>query len=411
MNIAIVLWELGVKGGTQRQALELALQLQRIGHLVDVYCYKYDRAQGYTNIFDKLNIYYCVNSRKRKTKAVQNTSGRLASKFRPLLGAAILGKEIFVTGKPVRQLERLIEKTHSLAYYDTINLHDYEVYKVSRILKHKNIVWMMNDLPNPKIKAGSAAMSPLNLLKKIVIASRFTYIKNIKTIVVLDERNRLLCKKTYNRNAIVVRSGIHPNMFTHIPREKHVTNRVYTIFASSIFFPYRRFEDLVDAVELLVKNGCGNISVTINGINERSYDYYLFIKERIIEKNLTSYINITNGLSETELVKQYTHTDIFVFPNNNQTWGLSVFEAMLAGCVCIVSKGAGAHEVLTHAENALLVPPESPQAIADAMLFLIKNPKEMTRIAQNGIQFVKANLSWEKYTKDMLTVFLDNPQK
>ena len=65
MKIGIVAWDLNISGGTQRQALELALHLQKMGHNVKVYtvyydkeeCDKFDEAMDRKlteNLFDKL---------------------------------------------------------------------------------------------------------------------------------------------------------------------------------------------------------------------------------------------------------------------------------------------------------------------------------------------------------------------
>jgi len=66
-------------------------------------------------------------------------------------------------------------------------------------------------------------------------------------------------------------------------------------------------------------------------------------------------------ISEEKLVEFYSTSDIFVFPNYPQTWGLAVFEAMGCGTPVVVSTSCGASEVLTDKENAILVPPKSPE--------------------------------------------------
>lgn len=405
MNIAILTWELNIKGGTQRQALELALSLQNQGHTVDVYCYTYDKEKSYQDLCEKLSIFSVTNASKNsgtpRKQVPQNITRRLWYRFKIY---AVLVRNIFTVGKPINQLAELVASKHPLSYYDAINVHDYEVYKAARILNHQNIIWMMNDLQRAKSDS-EPSFSFLGTLNKILIGLE---LKNIKKIVVLDDRNKALCKKHYGRHAIVVRSGIDLNMFAGISTKRTFIKKDYSIFASSIFFPHRRFEDLVDAIEILVKNRRTNIKLTINGLNNRSYDYYLFIRDRIVKKNLSSHITIINGLPEAELVKTYTASDIFVFPNNNQTWGLAVFEAMLAGCACIVSRGSGAHEVLTDKENALLVSPKAPAEIAKAITFLIENPAKMEHISKNSVQFVKNNLSWDAYARHMLQVFSEN---
>lgn len=402
MNIAILAWELNIKGGTQRQALELALSLQNQGHTVDVYCYAYDKEKSYQDLCGRLSIFAVTEFGKKEISSNKQTPKSVARKLLYRFKVyAVLLRNIFTPGKPINQLRELMTSKHPLSYYDVINIHDYEVYKASRVLRHCNIVWMMNDLQRAKSDS-EPSFSFIRILNKILMKLE---LKNIKKIVVLDERNKTLCKKHYGRDAYVVRSGIDLDMFEKISTKRTYTKKEYSIFASSIFFPHRRFEDLVDAIEILVKKEHANIHLTINGLNDRSYDYYLFIRDRIVEKNLSSYITIINGLPETELMKKYTESDIFVFPNNNQTWGLAVFEAMLAGCACVVSKGSGAHEVLNDKENALLVDPKSPEKIADSIAFLIENLAEMERISKNGVEFVKNNLSWDTYAHQMLKVF------
>lgn len=400
MKIAILVWDLNITGGTQRQALELAVQLQEAGNTVDVFCYLYDKERCYTELCDKLSIFSVTN-----TAPQRKTSDRKF--FRRILGLLDIYKNtllsIFVTDENMYRMKDLIIKTHPLDYYDTINIHDYQVYKIARILKHRSIVWMMNDIQRGAINSGNFIHQKLyNILQKILAHSET---RNISKIVVLDKRNQSLCKKTYNKDAVIIRSGVDLNMFSGLSNKRDYKHQTWGIFASSIFFPYRRFEDLVDAIEILSKKGITDLSVTINGLPNRSYKYFLSIQDRIKSKGLEGSISILQGMSEGELKNMYLKSDIFIFPNNNQTWGLAVFEAMLAGCVCIVSRGAGAHEVLTNKENALIVNPLAPSEIADAIEFLIKNPNDMQRISENGNRFVKENLSWGKYAEQMLALF------
>lgn len=402
MKIAILVWDLNIKGGTQRQALELALNLQNKGHKVGVFCYVYNKKKCFVDLCDKLNIYYVTSVNIDLNSNKINKFSFLKKLSRKIFFCRTLF-DIFFIKKSLKIYKKNIEKIHNINYYDTINVHDYEIYKIARILKHKNIVWMMNDIRRVPTFGKFFIFSLIKKFLNNVLIKLET--KNIRKIVVLDDRNKELCKKYYNSETVVVRSGIDLDLFN-----KFISNRVfkknnYSIFASSIFYPHRRFEDVVDAVEILIKSGIENINVTINGNNSRCFDYYLFIKNRIKEKKLDNYIVIINGVSEKKLLEYYNDSDIFIFPNHNQTWGLSVFEAMLSGCVCIVSKTSGASEVLIDGKNAILIEPENPKEIADKIFCLIENYKKMEYISKNGVDFVKNNLSWASYTRDMLNVF------
>ncbi|MFH1662248.1 MAG: glycosyltransferase family 4 protein [Candidatus Falkowbacteria bacterium] len=402
MKIAILVWDLNIKGGTQRQALELALNLQNKGHKVDVFCYVYNKEKCFIDLCDKLNIYYVTSVDIGLNFNKINKFSFLKKLSRRIFFCNALF-DVFFIKKSLKIYKKNIEKIHDTSYYDTINVHDYEIYKIARILKHKNIIWMMNDI---RRAPAFGKFFIFNLIKKFLNNVLIKLeMNNINKIAVLDGRNKELCKKHYNLEAIVVRSGVDLDLFNSFTNDRVFKKDNYNIFASNIFYPHRRFEDIIDAVEILTKNGIKNINVTINGDNSRCFDYYLFIKNRIKEKKLDNYISIVNGVSEKKLLEYYNNSDIFIFPNHNQTWGLSVFEAMLSGCVCIVSRTSGASEVLTDSENAIIIEPKNPKEIADKILYLIKNYKKMEHISKKGVDFVKNNLSWESYMQDMLKIF------
>ena len=404
MNIALVIWELTIRGGTQRQTIELAHALMRKGHTVDIFCYSYNSKNTFTDLCNGLTI-HAVHTTTGTRRASANTTPK--SYLRVLLYQlkvyAVLLRDLFSVGGAIQELKALMEHAGSLSRFDVINLHDYQVYRLSRIISHPKIVWMMNDIQRAKSNASPDEYTNplLALISRAIVRAETNH---IDTIIVLDERNKQLVKKYYNREARVVRSGVSIDMFGEHERE-YRAHDIYSIFASSIFFPWRRFEDLVDAIGILRDRAITSVQLTINGLPDRSPEYYHFICNRIEQLGLESLITIRTGLSESELRDMYTKSDIFIFPNEYQTWGLAVFEAMLAGCACIVSRGAGAHEVLTDTENALLVDPRNPKQIADAIEYLITDPEQLARIARAGTAYVRHHRSWDVYAQDMITLF------
>lgn len=299
-------------------------------------------------------------------------------------------------------LKNLIKNTK--IDYDVINIHDYQVYKITNILNHKNVIWMMNDIPGQFLINKIDKLKSLLYILNAQLLKRFT--KKIKKIIVLDNRVKGIFHKKYKLDAIVVRSGLDLNMYSDYPNyNKVLAKNDIKIFASSIFFPYRRFEDIVDAVEIIKNTSNIKLSLTINGNPNRNVEYFNFIRQRIKDKKLSEIISITTGLNEKELKNKYLEANIFIFPNHQQTWGLSVFEAMLAGCVCLVSKTSGAHEVLTDNQNALLINPKAPEEIAQKIIRLANNPEIIENISANAKKFVYDNLSWKRYAENMLKVF------
>ncbi|KXK57358.1 MAG: glycosyltransferase [Chlorobi bacterium OLB7] len=55
---------------------------------------------------------------------------------------------------------------------------------------------------------------------------------------------------------------------------------------------------------------------------------------------------------------------------------------------CIGTDAGGVPEIIVHEERGLLIPPQNPQAIADAILRLFRNPLLRQKLAKNSRQFV-----------------------
>jgi len=387
MKIAIVLWELNIKGGTQRQALELALNLKKMNYEVDIFCYYYNPNNCYKEICEQFDIKSVSTEKTKKETRLQRIM------------------DIFFLNKETKKFKQLISQKGGR--YDVINLHDCnDLVLPAKYLKHKNIIWMMNDIP------GQFFIDKIQLFKKTlyfinqIILKRIS--KKVKKIVVLDHRVKSILKNKYKINATIIRSGININMYSQLNKNynKDFYQEKLKIFCSGIFFRHRRFEDVIVALSILKKEQNNiNISLTINGNNQKDFSYYNFIKHLIIKNQLQDIITITHGLTEENLKNKYLESHIFIFPNHNQTWGLSVFEACLAQCACIVSKTSGAHEVLTDNHNAILIKPKSPIDIAKNIKKMNNDREFMKKIANNGLKFVLNNLSWEKYTKDMLKIY------
>ena len=125
------------------------------------------------------------------------------------------------------------------------------------------------------------------------------------------------------------------------------------------------------------------------------------------ELGLSHRVTFLGEVSEDDLRHAYHTHDIYVSPNHLQSWGLAVFEAMASGCPVIVSKTAGAAEILTNEENALLVDAKSPAQIAMAIKRLIDDRRFHARLSVSGRKFVEDNVTWEYSAKNAIKIFED----
>lgn len=73
--------------------------------------------------------------------------------------------------------------------------------------------------------------------------------------------------------------------------------------------------------------------------------------------------------------------DIFCHPSRYEGLGLALLEAMRAGLPCVASAVGGVPELLDHGRCGVLVPPEDPRALAEALAALAADPARRARLA------------------------------
>lgn len=389
MKIAIIIRKLNIKGGAQRQTVFLARQLKEFGHQVKIYTFVYAPEKSYNEALSELEVV---------------SLGYYPSGHNYFFN-------LFLENKAARKLALLIDKD-----IDILNPHDQVSYRVAYYFKKKmkNIpsVWTMNDLPlktwsfwrdsqfNPKLK--------LSLLKKffywlVDVYEINKFIKPQDKIVVLDNRDKDWAKQYFKKEALVVRSGLDLEKFSFQERQP-LTNKKVKILMTGIFFRHRRFEDGIEALKIL-KEKKYNIDLSIVGDYNLNEDYYQDLVNLTKKLGVESLVNFVGRVSDEELLKYYQESDIFLFSSHLQSWGLVVFEAMACGLPVIVSKTAGAHEVLTDKETGLLVNPLQPEEIAEALKRLIDEPELYQKLSQQGRRFVQNNISWPKMTQEMIKIF------
>ncbi|MCJ7762431.1 glycosyltransferase family 4 protein, partial [Candidatus Bathyarchaeota archaeon] len=109
-----------------------------------------------------------------------------------------------------------------------------------------------------------------------------------------------------------------------------------------------------------------------------------------------------NHASDQDIISLYSEADVFVYPSLYEGFGLPVLEAMACGCPVITSNVSSLPEVAGDA--AILVDPQDPNAIARAIITVLKDDKLKRELSERGVEQAK-KFSWEKTAQDFLEVF------
>lgn len=290
---------------------------------------------------------------------------------------------------------------------DIINIHDRGFENYLHVFKNKKVYWQVNDLPYV-FKEGVSINSKLGIFG-ILTKAYILYNKNvISEFSVNVTKNAELIYKHFNRNAHVLYCGIDPIL---IKRDEMLSinrfeKKSINILTSGILGYYRNYETQIEVIKILQNNGI-NAHLNIIGSTIRSPEYVKKIINLIHSNHLDEQVTICGQVDDEDFKRLHKESDIFIFINVEQSWGLAIFEAMSCGLPVIVSKSVGAVEILTDNENAIFVDPLDAICIADKILDLMNNKNKYLALVKTSNKFHE-KYTWEKsYCSKMLELMVN----
>ena len=87
-------------------------------------------------------------------------------------------------------------------------------------------------------------------------------------------------------------------------------------------------------------------------------------------------------------------SSIVVVPSRMESLPTTVKEAFYLNVPVIGTDVGGIPELITNDETGILVPPENPSKLAQAVNELLSDKEKSEKFAINGNTFVKNNLTW-----------------
>jgi len=85
-----------------------------------------------------------------------------------------------------------------------------------------------------------------------------------------------------------------------------------------------------------------------------------------------------------DLDEFYAALDLFIMPSRSEAWGLTALRAMAFGLPVIASNVGGLPEVVEQGKSGWLVPPESGEALAEAIIDAASNPARLCEFGHNA---------------------------
>ena len=145
---------------------------------------------------------------------------------------------------------------------------------------------------------------------------------------------------------------------------------------------------LIKAVDILVKKGYSDLSVSIIGDGISSGH----LQSLIDELNLSDYVKLEGSKSVSEIGVSLHHYDLLVQPSRYEGFGLVAAEAMIAKVPVLVSDVAGLTEIIQENKYGFSFQSENEADFANKIEQLISlSEKETEELANRAYQYVIEN--------------------
>ncbi len=117
------------------------------------------------------------------------------------------------------------------------------------------------------------------------------------------------------------------------------------------------------------------------------------------EAGLDDRVTLAGALTGPDLASAYAGADLLVLPSRHETYGIVASEALARGVPVLATDVGGVREALGSPSGidvpGLLVPPEDPAALADALRSWLSSPKLRTRLRALAVERRESLEGWD----------------
>ena len=126
--------------------------------------------------------------------------------------------------------------------------------------------------------------------------------------------------------------------------------------------------------------------------------------------SLSAHVHFLGPLPNQDVIHWMMECEAVVLPSLEESLGIVCQEAMAAGKAVVATRVGGVPEVVVDGTTGILVPPEDPYALAQAIIAILQDPVRRDRMGAAGRQRVIREFTWRHYV-DKLVPLLASEQE
>ncbi|MGF1665032.1 MAG: glycosyltransferase [Acidimicrobiia bacterium] len=127
--------------------------------------------------------------------------------------------------------------------------------------------------------------------------------------------------------------------------------------------------------------------------------------EDMVPPELADRVDFVHAMPQRQLLDHYRTAVMLVNPSLSEAFGMSLVEAMAAGCPVIGTTAGGMPEVVEGGVTGLLVPPADTAALTAAIELFLADPEQRRRMGEAGRARVSERFTWDTIAESVATVY------
>jgi ABC-type multidrug transport system fused ATPase/permease subunit/glycosyltransferase involved in cell wall biosynthesis len=251
------------------------------------------------------------------------------------------------------------------------------------------------------------SLNPAGLLSRKMNAAEF--------VATCTETNRKHLQGLSSTPVYCIYHGLNAD-FSRLLREQVSTpkrNSLLRLLAVGRLVPKKGFDVLIEACATLKNRGVSFETLIIGETGEHEHE----LRNRIAHHGLETYVKLAGPTTQAELLREYQRSTVFCLPcrvlENGDRDGIPnvLMEAMSCGLPVVTTDVSGIPELIRNGINGLLVTPDDPVAITQALKRLHEDPCLAASLGREAVKTIGENFDGERTTQRLASLFRETKVK
>ena len=128
------------------------------------------------------------------------------------------------------------------------------------------------------------------------------------------------------------------------------------------------------------------------------------LHQLVAERGLGERVRFVGARDRDQLADLMAGARLVLNPSHSETYGLTALEASACGVPVVASAAGGLVEAVRDGETGLVLRTRDPQAWADAVTGLLRDPAEARRLGAGGLEHARQH-TWDRMARRTLAAY------